>query len=300
MHSKTTYLLVVCFLLGGIIQLRAQEEDSTKIWKYTGATSLGFSNVVLNNWAGGGDNSISVTTILDGAATRSTEKSIWRSFLNFKFGIARVGDSDNLFKKTNDQFILGTTYDYNIGKGWSIAGGLELRTQVAPGYTFFVDANGIEQRDQTISQFFAPGYLYTNLGISYKNKILSLTLSPLSNKLTFVLNDSLSDAGAFGVDPGQRVRSEIGPSFNGILEFSPIKNITFKSVLLLFANYESMGNIDVDWENLIVFKVNEFFDASFGTRLIYDDDIFIPQEDGTAIQAVQYSQILSINVGYKF
>ena len=276
------------------------QADSTKLWKVTGATSLGFSNVVLNNWAGGGDNSIALNSLFDLKAERETEKSLWTNTFNFKFGITRLGDSDNLFKKTNDQLILGTAYNYKIDDHWSLATGIELRTQAAPGYTFFVDADGIEQRDQVISKLFAPAYMNTNLGITYKNKIFIGTLSPLSNKLTFVLDDSLSNAGAFGVEPGKKVRSEIGPNFLGKLEFTPIENITFKSTLLLFANYERLGNIDVDWENLIVFKINKFFDASFGTRMIYDDDILIPQDDGSSKIAVQYSQVLSINFGYKF
>lgn len=276
------------------------QTDSTQLWKLTGATSLGFSNVVLSNWAGGGDNSLSISALIDLKADRETSKSYWSNIFNFKFGVARVGNSDNLFKKTNDQLIIGTAYNYKFDDHWSLASGLELRSQVAPGYTFFVDADGKERKDQTISQLFAPAYLNTNLGITYKNKILTATLSPLSNKLTFVLNDSLSQAGAFGVDPGKKVRSEIGPNLNTKLEFSPIENIIFKSSLLLFTNYQRLGNIDVDWETLLVFKVNKFFDASFGTRLIYDDDILIKQDDGTSKIAVQYSQVLSINFGYKF
>ncbi len=303
MQTKITLLVFFCCIVAPFQYLRAQEaeEDTTRLWTYTGAGSLGFSNVVLSNWAGGGENSISLSTLLDFKATRQTDQSKWANYFNFNFGIARVGGDENLFKKTNDQIILGTAYDYNLAKNWSATAGLEVRTQIAPGYTFARDSSGNEIEDQLISEFFAPGYLYTNLGITYKNKLLSVTLSPASNKLTFVLNDSLSEAGAFGVDPGDKVRSEVGATLNGVFEFSPIENITFKTTLLLFSNYaNNPQNIDVDWTTLLVFKVNKFFDASFGTRLIYDDDILIEQEDGTSKQAVQYSQVLSINVGYKF
>ncbi|NJO01265.1 MAG: hypothetical protein HC880_05825 [Bacteroidia bacterium] len=181
-----------------------------------------------------------------------------------------------------------------------MATGLELRTQMAPGYTFAQDADGNETRDKLLSEFFAPAFLNATLGISYQNKILKVTLSPVSNKLTFVLNDSLSQVGAFGVDPGKKVRSELGPTFTANLEWEPIKNITLISRLLLFANYETLDRIDTDWESLLVFKVNEYITTSFGTRLIYDHDILIQQDDGTSRQAVQYRQSLNINVNFKF
>jgi hypothetical protein len=284
----------------------AQEEEAAPAdsvvspWKYSGAASLSFSNVGLSNWAGGGDNSISIGSLLDGKMIRETDKSTWNTYLNTAFGLAKVGGSESLFKKTDDQFILGTNYGLKFSKKWSFTGSLELRTQFAPGFTYTTNADGQEVEDVLISQFFAPGYLNANLGIQYANKVFSFTFSPLTGKTTFVLEDSLSRAGAFGVKPGEKVRFEFGDNINAKLELNVAENVTFKTALNLFTNYETLGNTDVNWETLLVFKVNKFINASFGTQLIYDDDILIEQTDGNFAKKVQFKHVLNLNIGYKF
>lgn len=276
------------------------QTDTTSLWKKSGSVSLSFSNVGLENWAGGGDNSISSGTIIDLKAVRNTSKSTWENTFNFAYGIARVGDSQNLFKKTDDNLVIGTKYGYKLADKWSLSAGLGLRTQVAPGYTYAEDTLGKEFEDQLISKFLAPGYINANLGVTYQNKIFFVTLSPISNKLTLVMDDSLSNAGAFGVDPGSNIRSELGMNFQAGVELAPMENVNFKSNVNLFANYENLNLIDVNWETLLVFKVNKYINTSFGTQLIYDHDILIAQKDGNSKQAVQFKHVLNINVGIQF
>ena len=57
----------------------------------------------------------------------------------------------------------------------------------------------------------APGYLVTSIGWEYnKGKNFYVHLSPLAGKATFVLNDSLSKVGSYGVDPGEKVLFQLG------------------------------------------------------------------------------------------
>lgn len=277
------------------------EEDSLKVWQFAGSASLSFSNVGLSNWAGGGENSISVGSILDGKVSRVTDKSTWKTNLNVAYGVARVGGSESIFKKTDDQIILNTDYSYKFNPKWSLSASSEWRTQLAPGYTYAVNAEGREVEDQRISNLFAPAYAVQAIGVQYQNKFLTATISPYASKFTFVLDDSLSAAGAFGVEPGERVRAEWGGfNFNLKLEFEPFENAVFKSNFNAFANYETPDLIDVNWETLLVLKVNKFINTSFSTQLIYDHDVLIPQDDGSLRQATQFKHVLNINVGVKF
>jgi hypothetical protein len=125
-------------------------------------------------------------------------------------------------------------------------------------------------------------------------------LSPVANKITIVLDDSLSQAGAFGVEEGKNIRNELGIDFTGKLKLELMDNITFETFLNLFANYKTTQFIDVNWTTNLVFKVNEYFSASFGTHLIYDNDILIAQEDGSNIQAIQFKHVLDIGIMLKF
>ena len=57
-----------------------------------------------------------------------------------------------------------------------------------------------------------------------------------------VLDDSLSRAGAFGVIPGENVRAEAGMSLAvGLVDFMLMENVTWKSDLNLFSNYELLS-----------------------------------------------------------
>ncbi|NJL15789.1 MAG: DUF3078 domain-containing protein [Microscillaceae bacterium] len=282
----------------------AQESPTDSLppspWKISGAANASFSNVGLSNWAGGGDDAISLGLLLDGKALRETEQSIWESYLNAAFGLARVGGNEALFKKTDDQLILGTRYGYKFSPRWSVTGGLEFRSQFAPGFSYALDANGREFEALRLSEFLSPGYFNVSTGLQYKDKYFNLNFSPAMGKFTIVLEDSLANAGAFGVAPGNNVRAELGANFNLVFEISPLENVSFKSVFNLFANYETLGRMDVNWETLLVFKVNKFITTSFGTQLIYDHDILIEQADGQFQQATQFKHVLNLNIGYKF
>jgi hypothetical protein len=65
-----------------------------------------------------------------------------------------------------------------------------------------------------ISDFFAPAYLVLALGLDYKpDAYFSVFLAPVTEKFTFVTDQVLSDAGAFGVTPGKTSLSEFGGYF---------------------------------------------------------------------------------------
>ncbi len=75
-----------------------------------------------------------------------------------------------------------------------------------------------------ISEFMAPGYLTTGLGFTYDpGKIFTVVLSPASWRGTFVLNDRLSDEGAYGVDPGKHLLSSFGANLKGEVKYEFLK-----------------------------------------------------------------------------
>jgi hypothetical protein len=281
----------------------SQNADTLK-WQRNGAVTFNFSNVGLSNWAAGGQNSISVGGLIDLKATRSTNKTMWQSAFNLALGAAQIGKaSENLFKKTDDQLIASTLYTRKLNKNWSLGTGLELRTQVLGGYLFFKDSTGKERRGQLVSNFMAPGYINTNVfGLVYADKNTTATFSPTFGKLTTVFNDSLSNAGAFGVDKGKRIRPELGLNFNLKLDYNLAENVNFKTNLNLFSAYDPyfIKRIDVNWETLFTLKVNKYITTTFGTQLIYDQDVLIKQENGTDKLATQFKHVLNVNFSYKF
>ncbi len=180
------------------------------------------------------------------------------------------------------------------------AGLVNFKTQFADGYNYPNDS-------VKISTFLAPGYLLGAVGMNYKYKdLLGMFISPVTSKTTIVLDDTLSNAGAFGVDKGKNVRNEVGGYVRANFQKEIMKNVKLTTTLGLFSNYlEEPQNIDINWDLLVLMKVNKYISVSINTNLIYDDDIKIVQDDnGDGINEVngprtQFKEILTVGFSYK-
>jgi hypothetical protein len=155
-----------------------------------------------------------------------------------------------------------------------------------------------------ISRFMAPGYMNLGLGIDYKpNDNFSLSISPISTKFTFVVDDSLSKAAAFGVDAGSKFRAEFGAYLKFLYtKKNLIKNVDFLTRFDLFSNYvKNPQNVDVNWNLKFDMKINDYLSAVFETTLRYDDDIKYVDTSGVKHGArVQFKQLLGVGLAYKF
>lgn len=296
--------LLITFAVYGFTQDSAAVAKDTSYWQKGGTYNLNFSRVQLRNWAGGGQNSIALSSILKLNANYEKGKTTWYNSFDLNYGLARVGTKENAFKKSDDQLILVSKFGYQIKKRWSYSGMLDFRTQIAPGYTFktdTIDGEPKEVRDQTISRFLAPAYTLVSLGIQYRNKDkYYVVLSPVAGKITIVADDDLNAVGAFGVDEGEPLRFELGSVLKAGYKTPVMTNVEFSTNLMLFQGYETMGHIDVNWETLLVFKINKYLSTTFSTLLIYDDDVDVVREDDTVGPAIQFRDVLNVGFLYKF
>jgi hypothetical protein len=287
--------------------LRTQSTDTLQGWKTGGVVSINLAQTSLTNWAAGGQNSFAVNGMFSGFANYKMGKSVWDNSLDLGYGLLKQGNED--FRKTDDKIDFLSKYGREAFKNFYYAALLNFKTQFSPGYNY-PDATN------KISDFFSPAYLLIALGLDYKpNAYFSAFLAPLTAKFTFVNDQTLSGLGAFGVNPGETSRSEIGGYFRAIYtkndfksEF--LKNISFTTKIDLFSNYtENPQNVDVNWEILLAMKVNKYLSVNFNTQLIYDDNIQIPvdkngngtMEAGESIRSmVQFKEILGVGLSLKF
>lgn len=256
-------------------------------WQYNGSLALNFTQVSLSNWAGGGQSSISIGSLVNLSADYSRGKSTWENRLDVAYGLIRQGDNEEAnLRKTDDILNLISKYNYHLKENMYVSALVDFRTQMDEGYEF-KQVNGETQR-RRISDFMAPGFLLTSLGVTYKKeKEFSLTLSPFTGKFTFVLDDSLSSVGAFGLEPNQQIRSELGALLRAVYQKDVFTNINYRSSLNLFGNYTEFSHIDVNWENILVLKVNKYINSTVSSQLVYDHDV---------IKRAQWRNI--INVGF--
>lgn len=277
-------------------KLKTLTTDTIKGWKKGAATSLNFSQTALLNWSAGGENSYAANAMLGLFANYKDKNSAWDNSLDLGYGVLNQGDLG--YRKTDDRIELTSKYGRKAFNNFYWAGLLNFKTQFMPGYKY------TETTETKISNFLAPGYLVGALGMNFKSSnYLNAFLAPVTGKLTLVTDKDLSAIGAFGVEKGKKSRSEFG----GYLRFSYarndfksefLKNVSLTSKLDLFSNYlKNPQDIDVNWENIILMKVNKYIGISLNATLLYDADIVDPQ-DGKA--KIQLKEILGVGFSYKF
>lgn len=285
----------------GEATLRSQSADSLDGWKKGGLISLNLSQVSLTNWNAGGQNSISANGLVSLYAHYSKGKTRWENTLDLGYGILRQGRKNNAsWIKTDDKIDLVSKFGRKASEKWLYSALLNFNTQASPGYSYPDDST-------VISRFMAPGYLLFAAGMDYKpHPSFSAFIAPLTMKSTFVNDQRLADAGAFGVDSSKKARIEMGGYARFQYEREIAKNIRLNSRLSLFSNYFfHPERIDVNWETLIQFKVNRFITATISTHLIYDHDIAIAVFDDDGLQVgegprLQFKEVLGIGFAYRF
>jgi hypothetical protein len=287
--------------------------DTARGWRRGGAGTLNLSQVSLSNWAAGGQSSLSLLGLGSVYVHFRGEQHSFDFASNLVYGLLKAGKSK--LRKNDDRLEMNARYARNFSSNWSYATQLNLKTQLTP-------TNDAVKTDSLLSKFFAPAYVLTSVGFEYrKNEDFSLFLSPITGKFTIVNDQTLADAGAFGVraarrdtddrllvGTGELMREELGAYFNARLRRPLMANITYQTRLELFSNYfHNPQNIDVNWESLLDFKVNKFFNASVAATLIYDDDILVPlnaDKQNAELTArgrrIQFKETLGIGLTYKF
>lgn len=277
-------------------------------WRLKSLFGLNGTQSSFVNWSAGGRNNLSVIGFISASADYSKNKWQWKNNLDLALGgmlyLDAAGKNQGL-QKTDDKIDFATNLGYKIADKWyaSLVGG--FRTQ-------FMDGFNMPNDSVRVSTFMAPGYANIALGIDFTpNDHLSVFLSPLATKMTFVNDEVLANAGAFGVQDavfntvgdvvsaGKRFRAEVGAYFRLTYNKELFKNVNFKSRLELFSNYANKPqNIDVNADMLWTFKVNSWLSASLNWTLIYDDDIRITDAKGGVGPRTQFKSVLGLGLSY--
>jgi hypothetical protein len=295
---KNTILLITLAAIS--LQGISQEGDSIpKFWETKGMISVNFSQVSFSNWAAGGVNSVALNSFLNFQAIYKKDNISWENNLDLAYGILNQENQKSI--KSDDKIDFSSKFGRKASEKWYYTGLLGFRTQFAPGYANPSDTD-------IISTFMAPAYLVLSVGMDYQpNNKITIFISPVTGKTTFVMDEFLSSLGAYGVEPGKKFKSEFGGFFKAAYKNDIFENVTLMTKIDLFSNYmDKPQNIDINWDTQIMMKINKFISANIFTQLIYDDNILFDvdnNDDGVVdkqIPKVQFKQLLGIGFSYKF
>jgi hypothetical protein len=275
--------------------------DTISYWNAGNKFGFNLQQVGLTNWAAGGESSVAVGTKIESFANYEKLGKVWQNRLKISYGLIRNGDSRNRFVKTDDQILLSSKYSQKFSENILLTTSINFQTQMDEGYRNQKIAGTDQINRILISNFMAPGYLLASLGVSYRDgDIITATLAPFTGRFTFVLNDTLSSQGAFGINPGDQIRPEAGISFTGSYKKTVWDNVSFLGNFNLFANYETFPNTVINLEAVFNLKVNDYLSSNISSQLIYDDDIKITRNDGTRGRDVQIKNVINVGVTLSF
>ncbi|MCL1943912.1 MAG: DUF3078 domain-containing protein [Candidatus Azobacteroides sp.] len=296
MNSKIRLFGMMLLIGSSIGTLRAQS-DSVKHWTIKGENTLLLNQTAFSSWAAGGINSFGGTLGLN--YDFNYKKDTWNWDNKFIIGYGLTKQSDVGWRKSDDRLILNSLLGKEYSKKWMYTFFLNFQTQFSNGYDYTLPGEPL------ISGFFAPAYLGFGPGIAYKESDnFKMNLSPLASRMTFVSNDTLSQQGAFGVDPGSKFKYELGAYFELYYKKEIWKNISAENSLKLFSNYlDKPKNVDIDYTLNILMKVNDYISANLGLQMVYDDDTKLPYDDNGEIRyrsRLQVKQLFGVGITYKF
>ena len=294
-------LLTAVALCCAIATFAQEQEEQPQGWTHKGNIGLNFGQSAYSHWAAGGQNTISGQGLVNYEIHYLKDKFKWDNTLN-----AALGYSFFDFKKkpikTDDKIEFTSMAGIKATEHLNYSAELAFRSQFAYGYDYTKDST------QYISKFLAPAYISLGLGVEWvPNKYFSLYFSPITGRVTIVNDDYLASIGAFGVNSldvndstqhaHDKVRYEFGARAVAKFSYPLAKNINFDSKLELFSNYlNHPERIDIDWQNMLVLKVNDWLNANIATHLIYDYDIPFYDAENVRIEGskVQFKEVLAI------
>ena len=269
--------------------------DSGQTWKRGGVFNLNLGQGSQSNWAAGGDDfSFSINSYLGLFSFYKKARYSWDNTLDLNFGLMNTTSQGT--RKNDDRIDFLSKGGYALNPKLNLAALVNFHTQFSKGYNYF--SNGSKE---ILSNFLSPGYLLLSVGLDYKPvKDLSIFISPVTTRWIFVNNDSLSAKGAYGVDPGKKIKTELGAfaTITYIHEFNKI--LSYNGRVDLFSNYgHNPQNIDVMMNNTFVAKISKILTASLKLDMIYDDDVklFGPQHDAPGMQL---KSLIGVGLGVKW
>jgi hypothetical protein len=286
--------------------------DTISHWEKKNTVGLDITQIAFVNWNAGGNSSIS--GLLKGNFLRKYQKGNlkWVNEMIIRYGVNKQDGVE--LRKTDDVFQVNSTLGYRKDtiSNWYSSAKFNFNTQFTNGYAY-------PNTTKAISKPFAPAYIFLGVGSEYVNKPkkLNVYISPITMKTTLVLDQTLANQGAFGVNKaiydingnlikeGELYRMELGFLVTNFYKKEIYKNIIWENRLSLYSDYiNRFGNIDVDWQMQLELVVNEYVKANIGAHFIYDDDIKAKEERNgeqvTLGPKLQLKQLLGVGLVYNF
>ncbi|MCC5906873.1 MAG: DUF3078 domain-containing protein [Balneolaceae bacterium] len=290
MRSFKILLFAVMFLLFNTAVLLAQDSvaipDTLQGWKSTWVVNLNGSQASYSNWSQGGVNNIAVTGRSNATLAYKQGRFSYGVLLDTRFGQTRIQDEG--VRKIDDRLFLMNRFLFDLGdedSDFKIFGNIRFRTQFAEGFNY---GAGPEGGNILISNFLAPAYFTQDAGLAYVPTDNFMFEAGLGLQQTFVRDVEL--APRYGLDEGDRFRSEAGLTLGSNYDAEIATNILFSTSINTFTSFDKpIRSTDIYFSNRFTARINSYMNTSLSLDLVYNDDFS---------KEIQVAQVLSVGVSF--
>lgn len=279
---KRITLIFFIFFTTIFLGQEKKKKDSIPVWKIHGRFAFIFNQSSFSNWSSGGENTVAGNFNVNYDFNYKKNNVNWDSRIITGYGISHL--SEKGFRKTDDRFEFNSLLGIKTTTYWFFSFIGNFKTQYTKGYDYKKEPKTL------VSEFLSPAYLTFGPGMLWKKSDnLNLNIAPATARFTFV-NDFFS--GKFGVDEDKNSAFSLGFNLSGYYKFSLMENIEMENVLTMYTDYlANVGNIDIDYQTNIRFKVNKHIKMQMTFHAIMDDN---------ASSRVQFRQLFGLGVNYSF
>lgn len=253
-------------------------------WRYGGVETLQFSQIFFSNWVKGGENSVSLLSDFRVFANFKKPKMAWDNKATHKLGFV-TSESDKS-RISDDLIELNSKFGLNASEKWYYSSLFDFKTQ-------FFYGRDTKIREKILSGFMSPAYLTFAIGMDYKqSKDFTLLLSPITAKITMVLDTVNIDQTKYSIANDKRSITKSGLSLNNFLRWKISEEVSIMSTIEYFYGYlDPIPQTQMNWELITDFRINKYLSAR-----LYNYFRYYENESGK----LQYKENLSLAFSYKF
>ena len=268
-----------------------------KHWLKAFNADLQFSQAFISpNWYQGGKDNLNALLNLyyNVKLNPAFHKSIlFENTFQYKLGVNNAPDDElRDYSISQDLLQWNMTFGIKSVNRWYYSVNSQLKTQILNNY---------KSNTTTLqAAFMSPGELNVGVGMTYnyanpkRTFTFDASISPLSYNMKTCFRKRMNEA-SFGIKEGRKTVSEYGSSAEGKLFWQLCGNISLRSRLFVFTDYDY---IQGDLENTFQFTINRFLTTQVFVHMRYDSTAK-PRED-TDWHKFQLKEILSFGFSYKF
>ncbi|MCQ2229969.1 MAG: DUF3078 domain-containing protein [Bacteroidales bacterium] len=241
-----------------------KEEPSP--WTAAGQENLQISQLFLENWAKGGESSMSLVSDFRYNAKYKKGKHEWENNITHKMGVTHTSTLGT--RVSNDEFNASSKYGFKAVNNWFYSFQNTFKTQMFRNY-----AASDKNKEKPKSTLLSPAYIQFIFGMDYKKENLSILLSPYTAIITVVADTSTIDQTTFKIPKNKKSNTVDGFSISVNWKKNITRDILYTTKGEVFYEYfEKHGQKRLDWENIIDLQFNRFLSTRFIFELRYYDN----------------------------